>query len=709
MNVLTPIQADFPLGGDGSSGGPRLPSPTPIQQLHAALFRQRYPALGAIGGALAIGLLVTTAMPQKYTSSASIVLEQQAPQVIAVPDLDPQRNAQDAERFLQTQTDLVRSQTLANAVADQLKVERNPALLDALSVDEDADRRRGSVVAALMTGVQVDLGLNTRLAKISFTSRDPVTSANVANAYAQQLVAANLKAKTGTSSRAAEYLKNQLVEAKKKLEDSERSMLSYARSAGLTTADVTGQGNGQGTVSFSSMLLGPLSQSMADATARRIAAQQQWLQYQGASAMALPQVQDNRGVQDMLAQKARMAATQADENERYTGEYPTATAAQINSFDREINAIAASVRQSYYDNYRGTIQQEQQIQQALNGLRSTIMAERDRSVGYNSLEREVAITKAFYDGLLQRYKEVVAASGAPSANITILDKAIASLDPTSPNLIRNLALALILGLLAAIGIVIVRERSHSFIRSTFDLGEVDYLPFLGVIPVAGKGEKIEDALDDPRSPQSEAYNSAAVSVQRMDDGKMPRTLLVTSSAESEGKSTTAVGLARSLSRLGSRVLLVDGDLRHPSLGEMLGEPAGPGLAEALAGTAQPQSIIRNLPELRFDLVLAGTARENPIGLLAERNLAPVLDQLSANYDIVLVDGPPIMGLADAVILSGSTDAVIVTIEANRTETSQLGLALSRLRGIKSLGAVLTKFDAKEAGVAYGDAPYYSYA
>lgn len=709
MNVLTPFEADFPIRGDGASGNPRFPSPTSMQQLYAALFRQRYPALGAIGAALALGLLVTTAMPKKYTSSASIVLEQQAPQVIAVPDLDPQRNAQDAERFLQTQTDLVRSQTLASAVADQLKAERNPALLDALSVDEDAGSTRGSVVAALMTGVQVDLGLNTRLAKISFTSRDPAVSANVANAYAQQLVASNLKSKTGTSSRAAEYLKNQLAEAKKKLEDSERNMLSYARSAGLTIADAPGQGAGQGTLSASSLLLGPLSQSLADATSRRIGAQQQWLQYQGASAMTLPQVLENRAVQDILAQKARMGATQVDENDRYTSEYPTATAAQINMFDREINAIAASVRQSYFNNYRSTVQQEQQIQQALAGLRSTIMSERERSVGYNSLEREVAITKAFYDGLLQRYKEVVAAAGAPAANITILDKAIASLDPTSPNLVRNLALALVLGLLAAMGIVIIRERSHSFIRSTFDLGEVDYLPFLGVIPVAGKGEKIDEALNDSTSVQSEAYNSAAVSVQRMDDGKMPRTLLVTSSAEGEGKSTTAVGLARSLSRLGSRVLLVDGDLRHPSLGVMLDEPAGPGFAEALAGVAQPQSVIRNLPEQGFDLVLAGTVRENPIGLLAERNLAPVLDQLSANYDIVLIDGPPVMGLADAVILSGSTDGVIVTIEANRTETSHLGLALSRLRGIKSFGAVLTKFDAKEAGVAYGDARYYSYA
>lgn len=709
MNSFAPIESGFPIGGDPNAVA-RPPRPTSTQQLLASLFRQRYLALGTILAILAIGLLVTLLMPRTYTSAASVVLEQQAPQVIAVPDLDPQRNAQDAERFLQTQIDLVHSRTLARAVADQLKAYEDPKVLEALSVNEaNSAARTEAVIGALIAGVQVELGLNTRLARIAFTSRDPAISANVANAFARQLVAANLTAKTDTSSRAAEYLKSQLGGAKTKLEESERTMLDYARSAGLTVSAQGRPGDGQGPVSPSAQLLGHLSQSMAQATARRISAQQDWQQIRGVAPQSLPQVQENRAVQEIMAHRAKIAATMAEEKDRYTSEYPTNTNAQVSSLNGQINMIAANIKRAYSDNYLSALSQEQEMQKTMNGYKSAMMAERLRSVGYNSLERDVETNKAFYDGLLQRYKEVVAAAGAPSINITLLDQATPALNATSPSIMRNMALALILALIAAMVVVLVRERTQNVIRSTFDITDITSLAFVSIVPVPSKGKSVEDALDDPNSPQSEAYNSTAVSLLKMDMGKMPKTVLVTSSAPGEGKSVTALGVARSLSRLGKRVLLVDGDLRHPSLADLLNQPEGPGFAEALAGSATPQSTIRHLDEPRLSVVCAGTERDNPVSLLSQLKTGPVLDQLGDEYDIVVIDGPPIMGLADAVILSDSTDAVVITVEANRIQTSQLGLALSRLPEAKPVGGVLTKFDAKAAGVAYANESYYTYA
>lgn len=709
MDSLVTVGAGHPFGSDGNGPGRSFVT-TPLQQLFAALYRQRYPALGVILAALVLGVLATLFLPKKYTSVASVVLEQQAPQIIAVPDLDPQRNAQDAERFLQTQIDLVHSRTLAIAVADQLKASGDPKILDALSVREsDPAVRAENVVAALMDGVRVELGLNTRLARITYTSRDPNVSAKVANAYARQLVSSNLTSKTGTSSRAADYLKRQLADAKTRLEDSERGMLGFARAAGLTDADLSRPANGQASGSLSSLLVGHLSQSLADATARRIVSEQEWQQLKGVSPMALPQVQQNRAVQDMLVQRAAIGATKAEENERYTSEYPTESNAKLNSLSGQINWIAANVKQSYFNNYLSTMRQEQEIRRSINGLRSAVMAERETGIGYNSLQREAETNKAFYDGLLQRYKEVVAAAGAPSINITVMDQAAPSLVPTSPNLVSNMALALILGLIAAIGIVIIRERTHSVIRSTFDLGAVYNLDFIGIVPATSKGKRVEDALDNPSSPQSEAYNSVAVSVLKMDSGKLPRTLLITSSIAGEGKTTTALGLAFSLTRLGKRVLLIDGDLRHTALGSNLGEPEGPGFAEALAGTTTPQSVIRNMAKLGFDVICAGSARDNPVGLLAHHNVAPVLEQLISKYDVIIIDGPPIMGIADAVVLSDSIDAVVVAAEANRIQSNQLGLALSRLSGTVPIGGVLTKFDARAAGVEYGNEQYFTYA
>ena len=710
MDYSTSTVPAHSLGAEGNVAG-RSPRPAPLQTLYAAFYRQRYPVLGAILLALALGVLVTMAMPREYTAVASVRLEQQAPQVIAVPDLDPQRNAQDADRFLQTQMDLVQSRSVARPVADQLKASTNPAIVEALAVRKGNPAEiEEAVVAALIAGVQVELGLNTRLAVISFTSRDPEVSANVANAYARQLMAVNLSSKTDTSSRAADYLKGQLGEAKAQLEDSERRMLGYARAAGLTDTEEPNAANGQGTASLGAQLLGHHSKSMAEATARRIVAEQEFRQFQGVSAMALPQVQENGTIQELIAQRAKFAATKAEENERYTGEYPSDTSAQIGSLDTQIQSVAANIKRTYADNYQSALKQEQEIKGTIDGLRSAAMTERERNVGYNSLEREVVTNRVFYDGLLQRYKGVVAAAGAPSVNVTMVDQAIPPLDPSSPNMRRNMGLALILGLTAAMAIGLVRERMQNVIRSTLDLDEADNLAFLGIIPVSGKGKRMEDAFDNPNSPQSEAYNSVAVSVQKMDSGQMPKTLLVTSSAVGEGKSTTAVGIARSLARLGKRVLLVDGDLRRPSLKAMLDQPDGPGFSEALAGIEiKPQSIIRHIAEQGFDFVSAGNARDNPIGLLAQQNVVPVLAQLAGGYDIAIVDGPPIMGLADAIILSDSVDAIAVIIEANRMESGQLGLALSRLPESKPVGGVLTKFNAKTAGAGYGGEPYFSYA
>ncbi len=188
---------------------------------------------------------------------------------------------------------------------------------------------------------------------------------------------------------------------------------------------------------------------------------------------------------------------------------------------------------------------------------------------------------------------------------------------------------------------------------------------------------------------------------------LPKTLLITSSASSEGKSTTAVGLARSFADMGKRVLLVDGDLRRPSLRTLLGEIDGPGLSDALLGAADFNMILRN-EDHGFDVIGAGQSPSNPVAVLSTRRMASVLDRLAAEHDVVVIDGPPILGLADAVLLGRSVTAILVVAEANRTDLGQLEVAMSRLGTGNVVGAILTKFDPKAAGVSYGRMDYYSY-
>ena len=296
---------------------------TGLEEILAAAYRQRFVIATALALALVISLILTLTSKPQYTAVASVQLDQQAPQVFAADSLQPATDEKDAERFIQTQVDRARSRTIAEAVANKLQLVKSPVSLRALGVEAaDQQQAQREVVPQLQDSVEVAIGLNTRVAHISFGSGDPYVSARVANAFAESLVASNLEQKIQTSARAKQYLLGQLANAKQRLEGSERKMLAYARSADLTTTVVPTDRDGR-SGSLRSQQLVLMTDSLAQATARRIDAQQQWAQVQGAEAMSLPEVQSNNAVQNLVAQKAQFQAALEEERQRHTDEYPS--------------------------------------------------------------------------------------------------------------------------------------------------------------------------------------------------------------------------------------------------------------------------------------------------------------------------------------------------------------------------------------------------
>ncbi|MDP9423667.1 MAG: polysaccharide biosynthesis tyrosine autokinase [Pseudomonadota bacterium] len=685
-------------------------SATRLEQIGAAVYRQRKLGLAIFAAVMLLGLIATLLADRRYTAVASVQLEQQAPRVIADPDLDPQASPADSDRFLQTQLDLVRSRSLAESVAGKLQ-DRTAATAEALGVEGDTPgEQKESLIASLQANVQAKLGLNTRIAQIEFTSFDPQVSAKVANAYADALAGANLQTKISTAEKAKQYLTGQLSAAKSRLEGSERRMLAYARSADLTATIAAQSKDTEHLGSLRAQQVALLNNSLSDATARRIDAQQQWAQVSGTSALLLPDVQNNAAVQDLASQKAQLEAKLQEDRQRYTDNYPTVreTAARIRQLDGAIASLANNIKASFRGRYQAAAQQEQQLQSTVAGLRGAAMAERERAVGFNTLQREVETNRAFYDGLLQRYKEVAAASGAPSANVTVIDRAAPPLVPSSPNVLKNMALATVAGLLLALFVGSAREGMQQLVRSPEEMELAFNLPTLGVIPFEAGQTHTDFRLKSWRSTQAEAYHSIAVALEQAAGGVLPKTLLITSSSASEGKSTTAVGIARSITAMGRAALLIDGDLRHPSLREFFGPDERPGFAEILRGVATAPQTIQQNEENGFDIVPAGQMLSTPFSLLASQHMQEALRQLSEKYDTVIIDGPPILGLADAVLLARSVEAVLVVVEANRLHRSEIEIALSRLPGSGIIGTVVTKFNPKSAGVRYGGTDYYSY-
>ena len=684
---------------------------TGLEELFAAIYRQRFVILAALTLALIIGAILALTSKPSYTAVALVQVDEQAPRVFADDRLEPRADEKNAERFLQTQVDRARSRTIAERVANKTQLAKSPAALKSLGIKSvDPQTAQREVVEKLQESVQVAIGLNTRVAQLSFTSGDPNVSARIANAFAESLIAANLELKNDTSARAKQYLLQQMAEAKKRLESSERSMLAYARSADLTTTVVAASGNDTNPGSLRAQQLGLMTNSLAEAMARRIDAQQQWAQVQGTQPLALPEVQGNKAVQDLVSQKAQLQAALEEERQRHTDEYPSvrATAAKIAELDSQIGAFASRIKSSFQGRYEAAAQQERQMAGAVAGLRGAAMSERERGVGFNSLAREVETNKASYDGLLQRYKEVAAAAGGAAANISIVDPAWPPSSADS-SLSRDLALAGIGGLLLALAVGGVRERIHNVIRSTDDLEQGVNLLALGVVPRLAGPEHTAIAFEDPRSGHAEAYHSIAVALQQATAGDLPRTLLVTSSTASEGKSTSAWGLARSLSAMGKRVVVVDADLRRAAVSSRPGEEAiNLGFSAVLAGSISARSAVERHEDTGVNIVRAGDVTTSPVALLSAEHMKKALDGLLEDHDIVIVDGPPIMGLADAVLLARSVEAVLLVVEANRTLSSEVDVAISRLPQDNIIGGVITKFDAKSAGVRYGGHDYYTY-
>lgn len=706
MSDTTNMAIEPNAGGGTIRAARSTGSEISIKQIYAGVYRQRYLALAIVGTALLLALIITLLTPKEYAASASVQLEQQSSRVLAVDDLTPEAPVNDSARFLQTQLDRILSRSMAGAVAENLKIAKRPEYLAALGF-EDGMPQGGtdSIVSALQDDVAAELGLDTRLARITFTSRDPQVSAAIANAYADALVSVDLDTKGGTADRAEEYLLEQLAQAKVKLVDSEQQMLGYARRSDLTNPVV---GDSDAGNSLRSQQLRNLNDSLAGATAQRIQAEQRWQQVRATSPMALPEVQQNRTVQELVSQKAALEAQVAQDKTRYTSRYPTMNenSAKIAELDAQIANVAAQIKGSYRDQYQAALRTEQQLRGTVGGLQGASMAELERGVGYNALQREVETNRAFYDGLLQRYKEVAAASGLPGQNISIVDRAIAPSEPSAPNLIANLALAGVLGLIVAMAVGFLRERSVDVVRSSADAERALGIPALGVVPALAAKGQMRDSLDDARSPQSEAYRSIAVAL-RQALGGTPKRLLVTSASIGEGKSTSSIALARSFAAMGKRVILVDGDLRRPSLAEWFEIDSGNGLSNLLSGAGNPDGL-RRVDGERFDILTAGDRAGEPGDLLAGDRLGEVINAMAQRYDITIIDGPPIMGIADAVLLAANVDAAVLAVEANRLDSDEVHQALARLPADLPVAAILTKFRAKLAGVKYGDDLHYSY-
>jgi capsular exopolysaccharide synthesis family protein len=686
-----------------------------LRKIWSAIWRHRLLVMAIVAVTVALGVLALFLVHPTYRASASVEIEDQAVKVLGTEDMQPSSNGQDTDRLLQTQIDILKSRSLAERVADGLSLAGDDRFLAAEGVKPKDNIKREQVIQALMDNLVVDLPRNSRVVPIQFDSASPALAATIANSYADNLIAGNLQRHYDTSSYSKDFLQNQLTLTKGRLEQSETALLNYARSAGIVDPSA-GVGdpndpNNNTPHSLTSANLIELNQSLAAAKATRIQAQGRWQQAEATPLMNLPDVLANPAIQQMAQKKAELEAQYQEDLQHRMPDHPVVKQelAAIQSLDKQTAALATGIRNSIENQYKTAVAQEAELEGTVSQLKGATLQEQSLGIRYNILKREVDTNRELYNALLQRYKEVSAEAGVTSNNISVIDRADPPLLPVSPNPKINIALSLLAGLVIALAAVAALETFHDGVRAPDEVEQRFGVALLGVVPRL-KGPAAAQ-LVDRSSEISEAYQTVRASVELSSDRGAPRTLLVTSSREGEGKSTTALAMARDAATAGRKVLLIDADMRRPSVHTLLGIQKIPGLSNMLTQQLPASAVIHKTDTDGLFVMAAGPKPPSPAELLGGAGFRALLTYLKDEYDQIIIDSPPVLGLADAPRLASIVDGTMIVMEANRSHRGAITAAMRRLAAARAniIGAVLVKFDPKKADASASYMlNYYSY-
>lgn len=694
-----------------------------LERYWRAVRRHLLGAVAIMAAVLLAAVVFTLLATPKYTASARLEISRDAAKITNVEGLESERSNQDLE-FYQTQYALLSARSIAEGVANRLNVVADDRFFNAMEIDVDqalqaetrgpnaslGKARLELAINTLLANLQVRPVPGSRLVDVAYISPSAALSAEVANLWVEQFQQSAVARRFGSTSEARDFLEKQLEDMRAKLEESQRRLVNYGAANEIiilaTNQDENGNTDSSETLRTSD--LRALNEALSNATAQRIAAQSQAAQSNSSSQLAL----SNIALNNLYERRATAAAQLARQRAIFEPAYPVVQSlqAEVDDLSRSIAVEEGRIRRSIGATYREALDREQALRAQVEQLKNATIQEQRASIQYAIYQREVDTNRELYEGLLQRYKEIGVA-GVGANNIAIVDLAVLPKEPTSPNLALNLLLGLLAGTALAGGYVFVREEIDQSIKDPAQVTELFDLPLLGSIPQQNSSD-IDEELQDVKSPLSEAYFSTASNLSFLTTRGAPRSLALTSTRPNEGKSTSAYALAVAMARTGKRTLLIDCDIRNPSQHEYFGVAKVPGLSNVLTSKEQAPhtlAVETETPNLYF--MPAGRDVPNPGALLISDTLRDVVEQLTKSFDHVIVDGPPMLGLADAPLIAKSVEGLIFVIEANGVRTRAIETTLNRLRfsGANLFGAIVTKLNNSNSAYGYGYGYGYGYS
>lgn len=670
---------------------------------------------GCIAACLLSGLLWTLLKKPLYTASLRLEIARSAPKMFKGDDIGlHESDAAD----IATEIELLKSHNLAERVASLTHFSRDLSEQPTSASSAEGSGDNGQVgsrtriadgvrqaARVILDGLLIKLVPGTRLVDIRYTDPQPVRAQRIANAYGEAFVATNLDKRFQANAHAKSFLEDQLAQIKHRLEDSQKAMIAFAEKEQIiATSDKA---------SITENELSAANAALGAVIAERIKNEQLWRQTQSASAFDLPQILTNKAIGDLRSQRGQLVAQYQEKSDTFRADYPAMVQLnnKIKEIDRQLGIETKMIKSSLKGAYDASLGQETDMKQRIEKLRTEALDLQKRSIRYNILKHEVETTRSLYENLLQRYKEVDVASGVGTNNVFVVDKAQLPVSPSSPNIPKAFLISLALGLVLGIGGAFALEQFDDIIYSPVEAELASGLTLLGVIPKTKPPQTFQAACEDLRSPISESFRSLCTSLHYSTENGVPKTLLITSSRPGEGKSSVALGVAHHFAATGLKVLLLDSDLRNPSLHKKTGLDNSIGLSSYLTHNCEVRDAIRRIEETNLYAMTSGPLPPNPVELLHGPRFASLLSVGGEIFDLIIIDGPPVMGMADSLILANMTSTTLLVIAAGEGRTHQVRGTLKRLglARARPLGMILNKFAATSAyGYGYGYGYEYGY-
>ncbi len=723
---LVPLPARLPSWGLS----PREPH---LYDYLLVLRKHQWLILSFMLAVVTIVTISTFRMQPVYNATARIEIDRENANILPFPGADSYDYMMDLENYIETQSKILTSETLALQTIRNTGLSARPEFSspngpsEAMASGSLANQKRPPELGEFLGSLSVKRVPNSRLMDVSFESTDSQLAARIVNAHIASYIEQNFRSKYEATTQASTWLADQLSELKIKVQKSEDARIAYERQNQIWTLDDK--------QNITTQRLSDINKQLTDAQSERMKKESLYEFAKSGNLDAVPQVQSDAGLAELLRKRNDLSSQYNDGLSQYGPNFPKVQRlqAQLKDLDASIEKEKKKIVDVLESDYREARQRESMLTQALDQQKAAANQMAEKLVEYNILKREAEANKALYEGLMTKLKETAISLGLRSSNIRIVDPAMIPSAPSRPAKTRNITLAFLVGLVGGIGLALMREYLDNTVKSPDDVETLSRLPSLAVVPqfassngsskrqgllqgfaANGQDKRIELVAQHlPKSQMSEAFRALRTSILLSQADHPPQVILVTSALPREGKTTAAANLAVTLAQLGDSTVLVDADLRKPGIGRLLNLGSGKyaGLSSYLAGVSSldlvsvPHPAIPNLVAIP-----TGPLPPNPADLLSSHKLADAIAELRTKFKFIVIDSPPIMAATDAVILSVQADGVLLVVRSGETPKEAFTRTRDLLTSVKChiLGVVLNAVDSSAPDYYYSYR-YYPYS